>query len=373
MKKDNEIYTYKLKSGAVRYGFKTYLGIDPATGKARKATRQGFKTYKEAKNAKIRLKAERPKPEKKKITVDEMKKQWFEMYEKTVKQTTAHAIDGVYKNHIKNKFGDMYVQAITPAMLQSWANDLQGKYLKYKVITRTLERILRYAVYLDYLDYNPFNKVIFPKPKGNTKRHENYYEIDELKDFLNATKSTDSFKHYVFFLALASLGLRKSEALALRWTDIDFENDTVSITKTITQDRHGSKTLGKPKTKSSNRTLPLSDNLRTELLEYRKTCIYNDDQDFIFAATNGGLTDPSEPNRWLKAIYAKNPGLKQITVHGFRHTLATLLYDGNENITPKDVQLMLGHSKITTALNIYTHVTQKQKNSLKQSINNLNL
>ena len=65
--------------------------------------------------------------------------------------------------------------------------------------------------------------------------------------------------------------------------------------------------------------------------------------------------------------------IRQITPHGLRHTLATLLYEGNPHIKPQDVQFMLGHKTVKTSLNIYTHVTKKQKKDIKDSINNLDL
>lgn len=68
----------------------------------------------------------------------------------------------------------------------------------------------------------------------------------------------------------------------------------------------------------------------------------------------------------------KKKPLRKITPHGLRHTLATLLYDGHNGITPKDVQYVLGHKTSKTAMEIYTHVTEKQKKDIKGSINNLN-
>ncbi|QNQ82870.1 tyrosine-type recombinase/integrase [Lactobacillus sp. PV037] len=62
-----------------------------------------------------------------------------------------------------------------------------------------------------------------------------------------------------------------------------------------------------------------------------------------------------------------------MTPHGFRHILATLLYEGNSSIRPKDVQYMLGHKSVNTALEFYTHITKKQKENLSDSLDNLDL
>lgn len=107
-----------------------------------------------------------------------------------------------------------------------------------------------------------------------------------------------------------------------------------------------------------------------------------------FHTKDGSYNWAQQPDFWLKYLYKfdkkqcekwnkehpndKKEPLRKITPHGLRHTLATLLYDGNERITPKDVQYVLGHKTSKTAMEIYTHVTKKQKKDIKGSIDNLN-
>ena len=118
----------------------------------------------------------------------------------------------------------------------------------------------------------------------------------------------------------------------------------------------------------------MSKSLIDVLKQYKKTqTVYNRADDFVFHTKNGSFFNSPAVSEWMKSIYHFYPNLRKITAHGFRHSLATLLYEGSDKITPKDVQYVLGHSRVTTALNIYTHVTQKQKSNIKNAVNNLDL
>ena len=135
--------------------------------------------------------------------------------------------------------------------------------------------------------------------------------------------------------------------------------------------------------------VPMSDNLYQILQEYKKDC---EDKginfEWVFPTKSGGFNWAQQTDLWIKYLYKfdekrcenwnkehpdnKKKPLRKITPHGLRHTLATLLYDGHSGITPKDVQYVLGHRTSKTAMEIYTHVTEKQKKDIKGSINNLN-
>lgn len=381
-KKDPEIYDYKLKSGKTKYGFKTYIGINPETGKAIKPTRQGFDSYKEAEQAKIKLKAKgavavaaKYKAESDQKTVREVYNIWFSIQKDNVRGSTLYNIQCDWRNHIDPEFGDKYINHIDITRLQKFANDLSKKYINFHYKVNLLHRIIKYAILRGWCNEDPFNKIIVPKKssKKSTRPQNNFYNLDEMKEFLSAAKE-HNYAYYTFFVVLGNLGLRRGEALALKWKDIDFDKQIVHINHTVTHNLENKKVIGDPKTYSSKRKLSLSKSLIDVLKQYKKTqTVYNRADDFVFHTKNGSFFNSPAVSEWMKSIYHFYPNLRKITAHGFRHSLATLLYEGSDKITPKDVQYVLGHSRVTTALNIYTHVTQKQKSNIKNAVNNLDL
>ncbi|WEV62998.1 tyrosine-type recombinase/integrase [Lactobacillus sp. ESL0731] len=92
----------------------------------------------------------------------------------------------------------------------------------------------------------------------------------------------------------------------------------------------------------------------------------------LFHTQNGNYLTLSKPDQWRHAIYKANPKLKQITIHGFRHTFATLLIS-ETNVKPKTVQMLMGHETIEMTMDIYTHLTSQNKKDTINSIKLLNI
>lgn len=382
-RKDNEIYKYKLKGGKVKFGFKTYVGINKATGKPIKVTRQGFETRKEAESAKTKLKADgvdkiltKRKFDNDKKTVQEVYESWLPIYRTGVKGSSVVQVKSIWDNRIQPEFGNDYINHIDVDHLQRFANEMSQKYVGYRRTLNELHRLIKYAILRDWCDKDPFDKILIPKKSAKPKRdtEHNFYELKDLKAFL-ATAKKHNYKYYTFFMILANLGVRRGEALGLKWSDIDFKNKLVHIKRTTTFNEKSYKAIGSPKTPASKRDLSLPSHLIEVLQKYRSMQVeFNSDDDYIFHTKTGDYLPPTAPTYWINSVYNQNEDLKEITPHGFRHTLATLLYDDDKyNITPKDVQTILGHKNVTEALEIYTHVTSQQKKKITESINNLGL
>lgn len=379
-RKDTEIYSYKLKSGKTKYGFKTYIGTDKETGKAVKVTRQGFATRKEAEQAKIKIKAEGAKKVVKKKqanlnkkTVSEVWDIWFDIYRQDVRGSTSLRTVQDWENHIEPEFGDIYIDSISVSHLQRYANQLAQTIATYHKPLGLLQRLIKYAQLRGWAEKDPFARIVIPKKTTvkSSMPKENFYNLDELKAFLTAAKK-QKFKYYVYFLTLASLALRSGEGLALKWEDIDFKKHTIYIHKTVSRNRYRKKTIN-PVKNGTSRLLYIPDNLYKVLKEYRDMPDLTP-SDFLFHYDYApDYYKEGTSWTWMKTIYNNNPQLKRITPHGLRHTLATILYEGSDRIKPKDVQYLLGHSKPTMALDIYTHITEERKDEINKSINNLNL
>lgn len=370
-KRDKHIKQYKLKNGDVRYMFHAYLGKDPVTGQPIQITKRKFATYNEAKEVYDELIAKGVKGyiKPKQHTVDEVYKVWFEAYKETVKQSTANKTAINYKVHIKPWFGNDYIDQIDTAKFQSWVNSLYKNLVKYKEVINRFSQIYDYGAALRYCQkiYNPVNAVIIPRKTKRRRRNiqKNFYTLDQLKQFLKVAKK-QNYRSYTYFLLLATSGIRKSEALALTWSDIDWEAKTVSITKTLALGIDNKLIVQTPKSLTSNRPIPLTEHMISVLKEYRKQqkiiC------PIIFHGISSNYVNLSKPDRWLQAIYNADKSLKKITIHGFRHTYATL----NKNQERTDVEAVMGHNSIEMTEH-YTHATQEGMENIRSYMNSLNI
>ena len=395
-KKDPEITQYTLKNGKTYFRLKTYIGTNPETGKPIKVTRSKLKSRKEAELLRNKLKAQGPTAVANKLkvsterkTVEDVYKIWLDNMKLEVRGSTLSRFKDTWRNQTQPEFGTNYIDEISPDHIQNYVNSLASKYVTYKSIANQLHRLIRYAIFRHWCNKDPFDFVLMPKRSAKQKRDtsHNFYELDELKHFLEVAKDYSLMK-YTFFLTVASLGCRRGEALALKWSDIDFDRKAVMIQRTVAKDSSGKKTIDDVKN-GVHHTVPMSDNLYQILQEYKQDC---EDKginfEWVFPTKDGSFNWAQQTDLWIKYLYKfdekrcekwnkKHPGdkkkpLRKITPHGLRHTLATLLYDGHNGITPKDVQYVLGHKTSKTAMEIYTHVTEKQKKDIKGSINNLN-
>lgn len=369
-----KIISYKNKKGETRYKLRVFLGYDPVTGKKYETTRQGFITRTEAKNKASQLQIEfsSGKLTRKNATIktfQELFDLWFESYQTTVKQSTATDCWWLYKRYVKPKFGKLKIEKINVPFCQKAVNYWHKRYRQYRHIKNLTAQILNYAINLEIIDSNPMKKIVVPRSLEQKSSEENFYTRDELKYFFECLESIGDKRYITFFRLLTFTGLRKSEALSLQWKDINYKDSTVKIYKTLYFDARAHRVIVQaPKTTSSEREIELDAKTisllkswrldqRERLLKSGINSMTSDQFLFTQMATNK-LLIPNRANDWLNWIYKKYPQ-KRITVHGFRHTHASLLFEAGASI--KEVQDRLGHSNSKTTLDIYTHVTQRAK------------
>lgn len=371
---------YTKKSGQTAWMINSlYLGKDE-TGEAVRVTRRGFVSLKEAKIEARKIQSEFDRGEYGKKVADNTFKEiyelWFDSYKKTVKEATQLGTARLMKNHILPKFGELKVTQITPKMAQKAVNDWADKLKSYKINLVYARKVMDFAITLELIAVNPFDKVIRPKAKNaNDEVKINYYTTDQIKHALNTLEQrVKDFKFgdkgYYFALfefslyrLLAFSGLRVSEALALSWSDIDFSEQNVTVNKTLSRTKKGYK-ISSPKTKCSNRTISLDARTIHILKRWQfteKELLFSNrvkDCTIIFADLNGEYLNYNDIYRRSERL-AKRADLPSIGTHGWRHSYASMLFQAG--VSPKEAQAALGHSSIEMTMNIYTHLGQEDK------------
>ncbi|CDI60425.1 site-specific integrase [Lactobacillus helveticus] len=191
------------------------------------------------------------------------------------------------------------------------------------------------------------------------------YQVFNL--ILQSASKNENIKIYTFFRLLAYSGMRKGEALALKWSDIDFTSNIISINKTVSiGNKHRVVVNNTTKTKRNRaismdaRTMQLLKEWRFQQRQDLLRLGFNpfDKEQVVFQNFDNEVVRPNLVAVWNKRICDKN-GLRRIKIHGFRHTHASLLF--NAGVPMEDVKQRLGHASIQTTMDIYTHVTKDKQ------------
>lgn len=367
------IKKYTIQNGETRYLFQTYLGIDPATGKERRTTRRGFKTMKEAKQAERNLLLdveENGLPSNQSDgfqdpTFEELASLWLENYKTTVKPSTFENVKSKVEKMTEEHFKELKLKKITVAYCQRVVIELSKTYVLYNHYLSVINRIFKYAVLMDVLNSNPFDKVIKPKSR-QVQRKGNFLTKEELKEFLKLAQSATLSYFFPLVHLMSYTGLRQGEALALKWSDIDFENKRITVDKTAVRIKE-KQTLQTPKTKNSKRVISIDPATLSILKSWKKDQIkiyfkngkhFEGDDNFIFTNQRGDWVHIHNFIPYFKRFISDHK-LKPITPHGLRHTHASLLFSAG--VEPKNISDRLGHSTVQITLDLYTHITEEQR------------
>ena len=296
--------------------------------------------------------------------------QWLEIIKSSVAVPTFASYSTTVKRIVAPYFREKEV-----TLKNLTAKDIQEFYIKelQRVSASSvihyhanIHKALKYAVKIDLIDVNPADKVERPK---KDRYVGSFYDADEVNALFNAAKGT---KLELPVLFGAFYGLRRSEAIGLKWDAIDFEQNTITIRHTVTScDLDGKRVLvasDTTKTKSSMRTLPLVPFMRERLLalkeeqqENRRLCGRSYIKDYIgYVCVNeiGDLIKPHYVTESFPKLLKAN-GLRHIRYHDLRHSCASLLLANG--VPMKQIQEWLGHSDFSTTANIYAHLDYSSK------------
>jgi len=236
-----------------------------------------------------------------------------------------------------------------------------------------IHRALKYAVKIKTIQSNPAVNVERPRKEKFIGSFYDKKEINTLFDIIQGHPLEVAIKLAAFY------GLRREEIIGLKWTAIDFANNTLTIQHTVTEcnldGKHIEVASDTAKTDSSLRTMPLVTNFREMLLakkekqeHYRKLCgrsYCKEYLDYIFVNEMGERWKPRYLSDGFKRILEQN-GLRRIRFHDLRHTCASLLLANN--VPMKKIQEWLGHSEFSTTANIYAHLDYQSKISSAEAM-----
>lgn len=366
-----KITAYKKKDGKTYYMFKVYLGIDPLTGKQINPTRRGFKSQKEAQRELNKLVYEFDQGLLKTSsgkTYADVYELWREVYVTTVKESTLNKTDQVFRDHILPVFEHKDIDKITSLQCQRFYNDMLTRFYKGKGIYNYAAMCFSYAIQpLRLVSYNPFKDIYKTKSKEKPKdpSDKGFLEKDELIMLLDAFEQHGNIKWFTFFHLLAYTGMRRGEALALTWNDIDFNKNTIKVNKTMTIGE-SNKLIVSPtaKTKKSNRVIEIDPTTSKHLQKWKSEQKVKGLENIVFSNTKGSYIALPKAGQMLDRIF-KNYNLQEkiqntrITPHTFRHTHCCHLFDSGADL--KSVQARLGHEDELTTLKVYNHHTNYRK------------
>jgi hypothetical protein len=293
-----------------------------------------------------------------KKTIKEVSILWKEDKKQYVKLSTFSAYTLILENHIYPTFGEMYeleeskVQNFT---LQKLNAGLSHKSIKDILIV--LKMILKFGVKHGFLEYKEWD-IKFPTERET--QHLDVLSIADQKRIMKFIQEHFTFKNLGIYICL-STGLRIGEVCALTWNDINIETGIISIRKTIERiyiieddNKHTELIINTPKTKNSIREIPMTKELIKTIKPLKK--IVNDN---YYILTNE--EKPTEPrtyrNYYIKLM--KELNIPKLKFHGLRHSFATRCIESNCDY--KTVSVILGHSNISTTLNLYVHPNMEQK------------
>lgn len=324
-------------------------------GNKKKSTKRGFKTKREAERWLREF-----------LTAGDMDfdmqfasliEIYLEDIKPRIRENTMRSKRYIIDKKVLPYFGKRKVNEIKAADIRAWQNVLmnQGYSQTYlRTINNQLSSIFNYAVKYHDLKSNPCRKA---GPMGKSQADEmKFWTKEEFTRFLDTVM--DKQQSYVAFETLYWTGIRIGELLALTPADIDIEKKTLRINKSY-QRLGGKDVITPPKTPKSIRTISLPAFLLEDLLDYRNRMYGMEDSDRLFDFSKSYLEH--EMQRGVKAS-----GVKRIRIHDLRHSQASMLVE--LGCSPLEIAERLGHEKVETTLNTYSHLYPNKQALLAKTL-----
>jgi len=375
------------KRGRKKWQIVIELERDPVTGERKRKYKTYNGTKREAENKMAEL-IQKYKDGNNADKYSEMKmkrlmRKYINNHQHNVATRTADRYRRIIKNHLEPAFGEMLIKKVKPMHIESYQTQklnsgrLNGEGLSASTVRmhhNLLNSIFEYAQRLEIIERNPVSLISLPKKKKSKHKFLSREELNQILDYSEGLWIHD------YILVAVSTGMRRGEMIGLEWENVDLKNKKISVVQALKRTSQGIE-LSEPKTKSSVRSISITDNtvtiLRKIKSEQEKNKLnmgdnYNDRFDFVFCEKNGRYCNPNTVTRRFKRV-VEAVGLEEIKLHDLRHTMASFLI---KIANPKVVQERLGHSSISMTMDLYSHLSddlqQKAADDLSEFINQNN-
>ena len=291
-------------------------------------------------------------------TVREIAAAWKEYKRPYVKQSTMAAYAQILEKHILPYFGDgdsLHEQAVQAFVLQKLGNGLSVKSVRDILIV--LKMVMKFGVKNEWITYCEWD-IKYPSASGN--KEPEVLSVANHRKILNYIRSHFTFTGLGVYISL-STGLRIGEICALKWSDINVADGTITVNRTIEriyvidgEKKHTELVINTPKTRNACREIPLGKELLVMIKPLKKVV----NEDFYVLTNDERPTEPRTYRNYYNGLM-KSLDIPKLKYHGLRHSFATRCIEAGCDY--KTVSVLLGHSDISTTLNLYVHPNMEQK------------
>lgn len=366
------------------YEYRIYVDKKPKSfygktiAEVQRKCREFFKEYKE-----VQINNEETKD----IILDKFIEYWLKTYKYgTIADSTYDRLENIYAKHIKNSFiAKKDITEVTTDNVQILINSKKQtlSISSLKKIKEVLYPCFQFAKNQNLVEKNPIEGVIIPKIVSEyDDRDTKFYSDEEIVLIANTVSvryyqiNPRRYRYAPLFTFILNTGLRIGECMALQWSDINYENKTLKVNKSVTtyyeRDNNIDKItrkqhIGNTKTLKGNRVLPLNDSAIycLKIMEERNKDI-GINSNLIFCNYEGNLLNIKSVQTTFKKI-CSDIGVEHKGLHALRHTFGSILI--KKHIDIKVVSELLGHTDVRFTYNRYIHIIQEQKAEAMNMIN----
>ena len=387
--KENEI---ERKNGTYQYRWRT------SDHKRHSIYAPTLEELREKEQAVLKDKSDGIRTDAQKVTLNDVYDLWVQL-KKGLKDNTFQNYKYMYEQFVRDDLGQHKITTLKRSDIRRFYNYLiDERCLKVATVDNihtVLHQVLDIAVEDCYLRNNISDNALkeLKQARNLFTEKRKALTIQEQEIFLDFLKKSNMYRHwYPIFALMVGTGLRVGEAVGLRWNDVDFDNNSISVNHTLIYYNHAKGGcyfgINTPKTRAGERTIPMIESVREAILqekEYQReagiicTARVDGFTDFIFVNRFGNTQHQGTLNKALRRIVrdcnqeildkAKDKDnvilLPNFSCHTLRHTFTTRLCESGINI--KVIQSVLGHSDVSTTLDIYADVTKDLKKAEMQT------